>query len=57
MTITDVSGKVVKVLKGEFERGYNEFKLQRRDFATQGILYYQLDTDTDSATKMMILVD
>ena len=57
LTITDVSGKVVKVLNSDFERGYNEFKLERRDFATQGILYYQLDTETDSATKMMILVD
>ena len=57
LTITDVSGKVVKVLNGDFQRGYNEFRLERRDFNATGIMYYQLDTDTDSATKMMILVD
>ncbi|HFA50155.1 MAG TPA: HYR domain-containing protein, partial [Bacteroidetes bacterium] len=57
LTITDVSGKVVTVKEGEFSKGYNEFKLERKEFNATGILYYQIDTDTDSATKMMILID
>ena len=57
LTITDVSGKVVKVLEDDFVRGYNEIKLERSELSAQGIMYYQLDTDTDSATKMMILID
>ncbi len=57
LTITDVSGKVVKVQKADFAKGYNEFKLERSELTAKGILYYQLDTDTDSATKMMILID
>jgi hypothetical protein len=57
LKITDVSGKVVKMLNGDYGKGYNEIKLDRRDLPTAGILYYQLDTPTDSATKMMLLVD
>ncbi|MEY3051951.1 MAG: hypothetical protein RLY31_1736, partial [Bacteroidota bacterium] len=57
LTITDVSGKVVKVVSGDFAKGYNEIQLERREMPAAGILYYQLDTPTDSATRMMLLVD
>ena len=57
LTITDVSGKVVKVLTGDYAKGYNEIKLKRSELPAGGIFYYQLDTPTDSATKMMLLVD
>jgi hypothetical protein len=57
LTITDVSGKVVKSVNQEFAKGYNEIKLERREMPATGILYYQLDTPTDSATKMMLLMD
>ncbi len=57
LTITDVSGKVVKVVNGDYAKGYNEIKLQRGDLPGTGIMYYQLDTDNDSATKMMLLID
>jgi hypothetical protein len=57
LTITDINGKVVKVVKGEYAKGYNEIKLDRKELPTSGVLYYQLDTPTDSATKMMLLID
>jgi len=58
LTISDISGKVVKVIDDrEFVKGYNEIKLNRNELPVTGILYYQLDTPSDSATKMMLLVD
>ncbi|MCB9338778.1 MAG: HYR domain-containing protein [Lewinellaceae bacterium] len=57
LTVTDVSGKVVKSVKQEFAKGFNEIRLERRELPATGILYYQLDTPTDSATKMMLLMD
>ena len=57
LTVYDVSGKVLKLVKGEFEQGYNEVTLNRSELSGAGVLYYQLDTDTDSATKKMILID
>ena len=53
LTITDVSGKVVKVVTDEFAKGYNEVKFSRNELNGTGILYYQLDTPTDSGVKMM----
>jgi hypothetical protein len=54
LTVMDASGKVVRVIKGEYGRGYNEVSLS--DFGgVSGVLYYQLDTPTHSATRMVIL--
>lgn len=57
LTISDVQGKVVKVIEQDFVKGYNQVDLKRSDLGATGVLYYRLDTDTDSATRMMILVD
>ena len=57
ITISDLSGKVVKVIEGDFAKGYNQVELTRNEVNASGILYYQLETATDSATKKMILID
>jgi hypothetical protein len=57
LTISDVSGKVLRVIEGDFAKGYNQVTVERSELSGAGVLYYQLDTPTDSATKKMILVD
>jgi hypothetical protein len=57
LKVYDVTGKVVKVVRGDFAKGYNSINLDRTDIQGNGMLYYQLDTPTDSATKRMILID
>ena len=57
LKVYDVTGKVVKVVSGDYAKGYNTINLTRVDIQGNGMLYYQLDTPTDSATKRMILVD
>jgi hypothetical protein len=57
LKVYDVTGKVVKVVSGDYAKGYNTINLSRVDIQGNGMLYYQLDTPTDSATKRMILVD
>ena len=56
LTIYDVAGKVLKVIDGEFTKGYNEVSLNRNDIPAAGTLYYQLDAGEHSATKKMIIV-
>ncbi len=56
LTVYDVSGKVLRVVEGEYTKGYNEISLNQAQLAGTGVLYYQLDTDTNSATKKMILI-
>jgi subtilisin-like proprotein convertase family protein len=57
LTISDVQGKTVKVITGEFAKGYNQINLKRSELNLSGVLYYRLDTNANSATKKMILVD
>ena len=56
LTVYDVSGKVLAVVEGEYTQGYNEIPLNRSQLSGSGVLYYQLDTETNSATKKMILI-
>jgi subtilisin-like proprotein convertase family protein len=57
LKVYDVTGKVLKVVSGEFARGYNQVNLTRAELQGNGALIYQLDTPTHSATKRMILLD
>ncbi len=57
LTIMDVSGRTLKVLNSDFAQGYNEVTIDRNELKGTGVLYYQLDTPTDTASNKMILVD
>lgn len=56
LTVTDVSGKTLQILKGNFGKGYGEFRIDKSVFGTGGVLYYRLDTPKFSDTKKMILI-
>ena len=57
LSVYDVTGKVLKVVEGEYNQGYNEVKLKSSDLKATGVLYYQLDTKTYTATKKMIVIE
>jgi len=57
LKVFDLSGKLLKYLEGDYERGYNEVIFDSKDLQATGILYYQLDTEGYTATKKMILVE
>ncbi|MCC6458826.1 MAG: T9SS type A sorting domain-containing protein [Saprospiraceae bacterium] len=56
LTVSNAEGRTVKVVKGAFAKGLNTVNLQKSDLQS-GILFYQLDTPTNSATRKMIVVD
>jgi len=56
MTILDMSGKVVKVIKGEYDKGYNQIIIDGKAFTEHGMFYYQLATQNGVETKKMILL-
>jgi len=56
LTIYDVSGRVLKQVIRNYAAGYNEELVERNELGATGILYYQLETATETATKKMILV-
>jgi len=56
MKFFDVTGKLLKVVEDDFSEGYNEISITRAEFPSSGVLYYQLETATNSAIKKMILM-
>ena len=56
LTVSDVSGKVLQVVEGNYATGYNVVTLNSASLTT-GVLYYQLDTDNFTATKKMIIIE
>ena len=56
LKVVDMSGKVLKVVRGEFSKGYNQVTLDANEMPATGVLYYSLETDSFNATKKMVIV-
>jgi hypothetical protein len=54
LSIFDETGRLVYNQKGAFAKGYNSIAIDRALLNTVGVMYYKLETATDSATKKMI---
>ncbi len=54
LTIYDLSGKILKVVSDNFSKGYNEITLSQKDLGVSGVLFYQLETPDNTATRRMI---
>jgi hypothetical protein len=54
LRIFDETGRMVFTQNGDFAKGYNTISVDRALLNTTGLLYYTLETATDSATKKMI---
>ena len=57
LSIYGVDGKVLKVINKDCTKGLNNVVINRSEISAAGVLYYQLDTDTDSAVKKMIIIE
>ena len=57
LTITDVTGKVVKTITGNYAAGSNRIELSKSDFGVAGVYYYRLDSGDFTATKKMIIIE
>ena len=57
LSIYDISGKLLKEIRGDYKQGMNVEIINRSELQGAGLLYYQLSTTTETATKRMILLD
>tara|TARA_Y100000385_G_C12900766_1_gene554083 strand:- start:154 stop:903 length:750 start_codon:yes stop_codon:yes gene_type:complete len=57
LTIYDVSGRTLRLIEMDAVKGANSVNVNRAVINATGVLYYQLETATETATKKMILVD
>jgi hypothetical protein len=53
LTISDENGRILLVNKGDFAKGYNVFNI---DLDAFGVLFYKIETTTNSATRKMVNV-
>jgi len=57
LTIFDVTGKTVSVMTETYNAGYNEITLRKSDLGSTGVLYYQLESGDNTATKKMVIIE
>jgi len=57
LTVYDISGKVLKLVRGDFAKGYNQIVLNSQELPQAGVLYYSLSTEEHNATKKMIVIE
>ncbi len=56
LIIRDNKGSVINYIKGDYARGYNQIRVDRKNLPT-GVLYYTLKSGDYTATKRMIIVE
>lgn len=57
ITITDVSGKVVRTIKNRYEAGMNQEILNKGDLPSQSVFYYRMQTEDFIGVKKMLLIE
>lgn len=55
LTIYDIQGRSLKVIEGQYGRGYHEVEISAGALGTTGVLYYQLETATYTSTRRMVI--
>ena len=57
LKVTDVTGRVIKSVNREWNKGYNEVWLDRREVKVSGILFYTFESKGFTATKRMVMLE
>ncbi len=57
VTLFDVTGKTIKKVERQFEKGLNSISFDRADLRETGIFYYKLEAGEFTATKKLIVMD
>uniref|UniRef100_UPI001F32B783 T9SS type A sorting domain-containing protein n=1 Tax=Membranihabitans maritimus TaxID=2904244 RepID=UPI001F32B783 len=56
LNIYDVTGRLIKVVEGEYESGHHKVRLRLDELSTGGVMYYQFRSGDYTETKQMILI-
>ncbi len=57
LKVLDVQGKVLRSVTADYAKGFNQISLNAKDLNATGVLYYQLESAEQVATKKMIIID
>jgi hypothetical protein len=56
LKVYDYSGKLLLQKNGDFDKGYNSIDLNVNELNATGVMYYQIETDTQYASRKMIVI-
>ena len=56
LTVFDVTGRRVHQQRGDYNSGLNTIRLNKSDMHSSGVLYYQIEAGSYSATKKMVVI-
>jgi len=54
LTVYDMSGKILATVSNSYTEGYHEITLSKDELGTAGVLFYQLETQGQTATRRMV---
>ena len=57
LKVMDVQGKVIQQITADYAKGYNQVSLNSSELGSTGVLYYQLESADNVATKKMIIIE
>ncbi|MEP7268932.1 MAG: SdrD B-like domain-containing protein [Saprospiraceae bacterium] len=57
LKITDVTGRLIKSIDRDWNKGYNEVWINRNEIGATGVLYYSFESKTFNAVKKMIILE
>jgi hypothetical protein len=57
LTVSDVTGKVLKLVRLDGVKGYNNVSLNSNTLPAAGVLYYTVETSEYTATKKMVIIE
>jgi hypothetical protein len=55
--ISDITGKVLKLVRMDGAKGYNQLSVNSKELAATGVLTYTVETSEFTATKKMVIVE
>jgi hypothetical protein len=57
LTITDITGRVLRTINGTYNKGENSIKLESAEIGATGVLMYRIESGNYSDTKKMIILE
>jgi len=57
LKVMDIQGKVLKTIRSDFDKGFNQIRLDAKTLGATGVLHYQLEAGNYLANKKMIIIE
>jgi hypothetical protein len=57
LTIYDVTGKMLREYKDEYNKGFNSIEINKNEIGSVGVMYYTLEAGDFKATKKMVVIE